>query len=73
MTDFRLADYLDHMLQTARDARSFVGNSSREEFKRDRRTQQAVTMNLIILGEAATRLKMQVTVHAAWHPFLVSP
>lgn len=51
----RLADYLDHMEQAATDASSFVEGLSKEEFLVDKRTQQAVIMSLIIIGEAATK------------------
>lgn len=52
----RLADYLDHMEQAATDACSFVDGLSKEEFLVDKRTQQAVIMSLIIIGEAATKV-----------------
>ncbi|QPK62409.1 DUF86 domain-containing protein [Methylomonas sp. LL1] len=52
----RLADYLDHMQQAASDACSFVEGLSKEEFLSDKRTQQAVVMSLIIIGEAATKV-----------------
>lgn len=56
MNDSRLADYLDHMRQAARDACGFVEGMSKDDFLADRRTQQAVTMSLIVLGEAATKV-----------------
>jgi uncharacterized protein with HEPN domain len=52
----RLPDYLDHMLQAAKDACSFVEGLSKEEFLADKRTQQAVVMSLIIIGEAAAKV-----------------
>lgn len=52
----RLPDYLDHIRQAAVDARSFVEGLSRSDFLADKRTQQAVIMNLIIIGEAATKV-----------------
>ena len=52
----RLADYLDHIQQAATDARSFVQGLAKDDFLTDRRTQQAVVMSLIIIGEAATRV-----------------
>ena len=55
MSEGRLRDYLDHMRQAARDACQFVEGMSKEEFLRDKRTQQAVVMSLIIIGEAATK------------------
>ena len=56
MTENRLSDYLDHMRQAAANACTFVEGLEKEEFLTDLRTQQAVIMNLIIIGEAATRV-----------------
>lgn len=56
MTENRLPDYLDHMRQAAADACGFVDGLSKEEFQADKRTQQAVIMSLIIIGEAATKV-----------------
>ena len=59
MTASRLGDYLDHIRQAASDAISFVEGLSKEEFLEDRRTQQAVVMSLIIIGEASTKIMDQ--------------
>lgn len=56
MSPNRLPDYLDHMQQAATDALSFVEGLAKEEFLDDKRTQQAVIMSLIIIGEAATKV-----------------
>ncbi|MCW0183313.1 MAG: DUF86 domain-containing protein [Zavarzinia sp.] len=64
MTDDRLADYLDHMTQAARDAVAFIEGMTRETFRDDRRTQRAVVMSLVIIGEAATK------VMGAYGPFV---
>lgn len=56
MIDPRLQDYLDHMQQAAIEACDFVEGMAKEDFLVDRRTQQAVIMSLIIVGEAATKL-----------------
>ena len=56
MNENRLTDYLDHMRQAATDACSFVEGLSKEDFLADRRTQQAVVMSLIVIGEAATKV-----------------
>jgi len=56
MNDPRLADYLDHIRQAATDATRFVEGLSKEDFLADKRTQQAVIMSLIIIGEAAAKL-----------------
>lgn len=51
-----LADYLKHMRVAAHDACSFAQGLSRQEFFDDKRTQQAVVMSLVIIGEAATKI-----------------
>ncbi|MXS80686.1 Uncharacterized conserved protein, contains HEPN domain [Nitrosomonas eutropha] len=56
MSDNRLPDYLDHMQQAATDACSFVEGLTKEDFLEDKRTQQAVIMSLIIIGEAVTKV-----------------
>lgn len=56
MNENRLPDYLDHIQQAAIDARSFVEGLDKEDFLADKRTQQAVIMSLIIIGEAATKI-----------------
>lgn len=55
MSGNRLPDYLDHIQQAAADARSFVEGLARDDFLADKRTQQAVIMSLVIIGEAATK------------------
>lgn len=67
MIEGRLADYLDHMLTAAHDARSFVEGMMKEEFLADKRTQQAVIMSLVIIGEAAARIMDQYGEFAAAH------
>jgi uncharacterized protein with HEPN domain len=52
----RLADYLDHMAEAAVDACAFVEGLDRKSFAGDKRTQQAVVMSMVILGEAATKI-----------------
>ena len=56
MNESRLADYLDHMQQAATDACAFVEGLGKADFLKDKRTQQAVIMSLIIIGEAATKV-----------------
>jgi uncharacterized protein with HEPN domain len=52
MTENHLADYVAHIQQAASDARCFVEDMSKEEFFADKRTQRAVVMSIIIIGEA---------------------
>lgn len=68
MIENRLADYLDHMRQAAADACGFVDGLSKEDFLADKRTQQAVIMSLIVVGEAATKVMDQHAGFVAQHP-----
>ena len=47
---------LDQLVKASRLAMSFIEGLSEPEFLRDPRTQQAVAMNLMIIGEATARL-----------------
>ena len=67
MTVNRLADYLDPMRQAIADAQSFTEGMAQADFEQDRRTQQAVVMSLIVLGEAATKVMDQHSAFAAEH------
>ena len=68
MTESRLSDYLAHMRQAAADAIGFVEGMSRADFLNDKRTQQAVVMSLIVLGEAATKVMDRYPEFANTHP-----
>ena len=52
----RLSHYLEHILEASINIEVYVKNYSFQEFKDDVRTQQAVIMNFIIIGEAATKI-----------------
>ena len=67
MTVNRLPDYLDHMRQAIADAQSFTEGMAQEDFIQDKRTQQAVVMSLIVLGEAATKVMDQHPAFAEQH------
>ncbi len=64
----RLADYLDHIIVAAREARSYTEGMSKESFLSDRRTQQAVILNIIIIGEAAAKLIQRYSDFLDRHP-----
>ena len=55
MNENRLTDYLEHICQAATDACGFVEGLDKEDFLEDKRTQQAVIMSLMIIGEAVTK------------------
>ncbi|WP_413988642.1 DUF86 domain-containing protein [Labrys okinawensis] len=52
----RLEDYLANMEIASLDACSFVEGMSKAEFLSDKKTQNAVVMSLVIIGEAASRI-----------------
>jgi uncharacterized protein with HEPN domain len=56
MNENRLPDYIDHIQQAATDVCAFVEGLGKNDFLTDKRTQQAVIMSLIIIGEAATKV-----------------
>lgn len=68
MTEQRLDDYLAHIREAAQDALVFVEGLQIEEFLEDKRTQQAVIMSLVILGEASTKVMDKYPEFAAAHP-----
>ena len=52
----RLPDSLGHMLEASTLACSYVQGMDREAFAQDKNTQQAVILNLILIGEEATKV-----------------
>jgi len=68
MTDSRLPDYVQHIRHAAKDALVFVDGMDKAAFLDDRRTQQAVILSLIIIGEAATRIMDRDPTFAEGHP-----
>ena len=52
----RKDDYLDHMAEAIRQACSYVEGMSKEDFLADPRTQDAVILKLLVVGEAAAQL-----------------
>lgn len=56
MSGFRFPDYLDHIREAASDARSFIDGMDKDDFFADKRTQYAVVMSLIVIGEAAAKV-----------------
>ncbi|WP_298331472.1 DUF86 domain-containing protein [Asticcacaulis sp.] len=63
----RREDYIQHIQDAVAQALDYV-EGDHAAFLRDRRTQQAVIMNLIIMGEAATRLMMESPDFIEQHP-----
>lgn len=71
MSESRLVDYLDHMLEAAQQACSYVEGMVKEDFLADKRTQQAVILNIVIIGEAATKLLQNHADFLEQHTFAV--
>lgn len=66
--DARVAELLDQMRRGAGDALAFVDDMEREDFLTDLRTQRAVVMSLMIVGEAAARVAADHPDFTAGHP-----
>ncbi len=57
MIEERIHTLLDQIEEASRLAISYIEGLDKEDFLKDSRTQQAVAMNLIIIGEAVSRLE----------------
>ena len=68
MSENRLPDYIDHIQKAATDVCSFVEGLAKDDFLADKRTQQAVIMSLIIIGEAATKVMEGYVAFTQSHP-----
>lgn len=52
----RHEDYLGHMLDAIHLAIGYLDGLTKQDFFADKKTQQAVILNLVVIGEAATKL-----------------
>jgi len=68
MSPNRLPDYLDHMRQAAIEACEFVDGLSKQDFLADKRTQKAVVMSLVIIGEVAAKVMDAAPAFVEAHP-----
>jgi hypothetical protein len=68
MSADRVPQYLEQMHAAAENARSFVIGMSEDAFLADLRTQMAVTMTLVIIGESTGRIMAAAPDFAAEHP-----
>ena len=68
MSENRLPDYIDHIQKAATDVCSFVEGLAKDDFLADKRTQQAIIMSLIIIGEAATKVMEGYAAFTLAHP-----
>ena len=65
---FRAVTYIEHMIEAIGTALAYVENCGETEFIADKRTQQAVIMNILIAGEAATKLATRHPDYIRKHP-----
>lgn len=68
MIDARALVLLDQMRLASLDALTFVEGISKAEFIKDKRTQQAVVMSLVVIGECATKMMDRYADIAAANP-----
>ncbi len=68
MSGNRSNDYLEHIRQAAKNACTFIDGMRHEDFMTDTRTQQAVIMSLVIIGEAATKMMDRHPDYVTQHP-----
>ena len=64
----RQLDYVQHMVDAIRLVQRYVEGMSREAFLADKKTQQAVVLNILILGEAAAQVGNEYPEWAERHP-----
>ncbi|MCL2462573.1 MAG: DUF86 domain-containing protein [Defluviitaleaceae bacterium] len=65
MKENRLLNHLDHMERAAFNASNFVKGMTPDDFLRDERTQQAVFMSILVIGETVAAIKKE-------HPDFIS-
>lgn len=70
MSTNRVPEYLDHMLEAATQACAYVDGFSKDQFLQDKKTQQAVVLNLILIGEEAAKVLKDHDIFANEHPEL---
>ena len=68
MNDPRLADAIGHIHQACAESRAFLDGMTKASFFADKRTQNAVVMSLMIIGEAAARIMDRHPDFVAQHP-----
>lgn len=56
MNNNRLLDYIEHILEATRLAVSYIDGMEEDGFLSDKRTQHAVILNIVVIGEAATKI-----------------
>lgn len=64
----RLQLWLEQMHEATEQALAYVEDMSKDEFFADKRTQQAVVLNLLVIGELAAKLLEQHGDFVGGHP-----
>ena len=64
----RLKDYLSHILDSARLAQDYCAQMPPEQFMQDKKTQQAVLLNLMVIGEAVAKIGAAYPEFLEQHP-----
>ena len=52
----RHADYVDHILDAASQIHTYIGALNKDDFLKDRKTQDAVILKILVIGEAAAQI-----------------
>jgi uncharacterized protein with HEPN domain len=68
MSANRLDDYLEDMMGAAKRACKFVEGMPKANFFEDEKTQQAVAMSIVIIGEIATKINEKHVDFVLAHP-----
>ncbi|HXV22468.1 MAG TPA: DUF86 domain-containing protein [Desulfuromonadales bacterium] len=66
--ELRLSDFLEHVIEASALACSYIEGMDIEAFRADKKTQQAVILNLMVIGEAATQIINEYPEFVAEHP-----
>jgi uncharacterized protein with HEPN domain len=68
MSENRRLDYLSHMMEAAQLICSYIEGMDQADFAADKRTQQAVILNLIVIGEASAKILNEAIDFTNRHP-----
>lgn len=68
MTENRIKTYVEQMQESVHLACSYIDGMEKIDFLADKKTQQAVVLNLLVLGETATKILQNQPEFSATHP-----
>lgn len=60
----RHADYVEHILDATKQIRSYIDGITKDVFMEDRKTQDAVILKILVIGEAAAQILSEHPTHA---------